>query len=339
MRVKGPNVTPGYLGGPELTAKAFDADGWYRTGDAGKLQDPEDPNAGLVFDGRVVEDFKLTTGTFVSVGNLRVAALAAASPLLMDAVICGHDRDYVAMLGWLNLGAAREIAGLPEAELPELVRSPAIAHFLREKLRAHNEAHPASSMRVCRVGLLDSAAVAGRQRDHRQGLRQPARRAESPRARGRRAVRRAARRDGHHLRMTERPVGMPAVDGVLVAEADCLDGVLGFQVARAGRRARRRPLPDPGPRATALRAGARRRVRRARGDARHRGDGARRAPAGRDGAANDTSFLRGARGSWITARGRARHRGRTTWVWEIDHTDDEGRLCAVSRVTIAVRDR
>ncbi len=157
MRVKGPNVTPGYLGGPELTAKAFDADGWYRTGDAGKLQDPEDPNAGLVFDGRVVEDFKLTTGTFVSVGNLRVAALAAASPLLMDAVICGHDRDYVAMLGWLNLGAAREIAGLPEAELPELVRSPAIAHFLREKLRAHNEAHPASSMRVCRVGLLDSA--------------------------------------------------------------------------------------------------------------------------------------------------------------------------------------
>ena len=66
MRVKGPNVTPGYLGGPELTAKAFDADGWYRTGDAGKLQDPEDPNAGLVFDGRVVEDFKLTTGTFVS---------------------------------------------------------------------------------------------------------------------------------------------------------------------------------------------------------------------------------------------------------------------------------
>jgi 1,4-dihydroxy-2-naphthoyl-CoA hydrolase len=57
------------------------------------------------------------------------------------------------------------------------------------------------------------------------------------------------------------------------------------------------------------------------------------------GLSNDTSFLRGARGEWITARGRARHRGRTTWVWEIDHTDDEGRLCAVSRVTIAVRDR
>ena len=156
MRVKGPNVMRGYLGQPGLTAKAFDADGWYRTGDAGRLQDPEDLNAGLVFDGRVVEDFKLTTGTFVSVGNLRPAVLAAASPLLMDAVICGHDRDYVAMLAWLNLGAAREIAGQPEAELPELVRSPAIANFMREKVRAYNAANPASSMRVCRVALLES---------------------------------------------------------------------------------------------------------------------------------------------------------------------------------------
>jgi 1,4-dihydroxy-2-naphthoyl-CoA hydrolase len=60
-------------------------------------------------------------------------------------------------------------------------------------------------------------------------------------------------------------------------------------------------------------------------------------PARAMGMSNDTSFLRGARGDWITARGRCRHRGRTTWVWEIDHTDDEGRLCAVSRVTIAVR--
>ncbi len=154
MRVKGPNVTRGYLGAPELTAKAFDDDGWYRTGDAGKLQDPEDANAGLVFDGRVVEDFKLTTGTFVSVGNLRPAVLASASPLLMDAVVCGHDRDYVGLLAWLNLGAAREIAGAPEAELPELVRSPAIAEALKTKLRAHNAANPASSTRVCRVALL-----------------------------------------------------------------------------------------------------------------------------------------------------------------------------------------
>jgi feruloyl-CoA synthase len=154
MRVKGPNVTRGYFGQPDLTAKAFDADGWYRTGDAGRLEDPSDPNAGLVFDGRVVEDFKLTTGTFVSVGNLRVVVLAATSPLLMDAVVCGHDRDFVALMAWLNLGAAREIAGAPDAEPGELVRSEAVAAFLRERLGAHNEANPASSTSVRRVVLL-----------------------------------------------------------------------------------------------------------------------------------------------------------------------------------------
>ncbi|RKQ88170.1 trans-feruloyl-CoA synthase [Solirubrobacter pauli] len=154
MRVKGPNVTPGYLGQPDLTAKAFDEDGWYRTGDAGKLEDPDDPNQGVVFDGRVVEDFKLLTGTFVSVGNLRVKALAAASPLLMDAVVCGHDRDYVGLLAWLNLGAAREIAEEPDGELDALVGSPKIHAFVRERIRAYNEQHPGSSTRVERVVLL-----------------------------------------------------------------------------------------------------------------------------------------------------------------------------------------
>jgi feruloyl-CoA synthase len=154
MRVKGPNVTAGYLGQPELTAKAFDADGWYRTGDAGKLEDSDDPNKGLVFDGRVVEDFKLLTGTFVSVGNLRIAALAAASPLLMDAVVCGHDRDYVALLAWPNAAAAKEIAGEPDATPEDLVRSPAVAGFLRERLIAYNRSNPASSTRVERVILL-----------------------------------------------------------------------------------------------------------------------------------------------------------------------------------------
>src|SRR3954452_9559320 len=154
MRVKGPNVTPGYFGQPDTTAEAFDEDGWYRTGDAGKLEDPSDPNQGLVFDGRVVEDFKLLTGTFVSVGNLRIAALAAASPLLMDAVVCGHDRDYVALLAWPQLGAARELAGEPDASPQELVRSPKLAAFLRERFIAYNRSNPASSTRVERVILL-----------------------------------------------------------------------------------------------------------------------------------------------------------------------------------------
>ena len=154
MRVKGPKVTPGYIGDDEQTRKAFDEDGWYRTGDAGRLEDDDDPNKGLVFNGRVVEDFKLLTGTFVSVGNLRIAALAAASPLLMDAVVCGHDRDYVGLLAWLNVGAAKEIAGEPDAELPELVRSPKLAEFVRERFAAYNRDHPASSTRVERVILL-----------------------------------------------------------------------------------------------------------------------------------------------------------------------------------------
>lgn len=154
MRVKGPNVTPGYLGQPDLTAKAFDEDGWYRTGDAAKLEDPQDPNRGVVFDGRVVEDFKLLTGTFVSVGNLRVKALAAASPLLMDAVVCGHDRDYVGLLAWMNLGAAREIAGEPDAELDTLIDSAAIHAFVRERMQAYNREHPGSSTRVERVVLM-----------------------------------------------------------------------------------------------------------------------------------------------------------------------------------------
>jgi len=157
MRVKGPQVTPGYLGRPDLTAEAFDAEGFYRTGDAGRLEDPEDPNRGLVFDGRVVEDFKLTTGTFVSVGNLRVRALAAASPLLQDAVVCGHDREYVALLAWPNPGAAQEIHG-EEAPLEELVRSPRLAEHVRGRFAAHNEENPGSSTRIERVILMAEPA-------------------------------------------------------------------------------------------------------------------------------------------------------------------------------------
>ena len=154
MRVKGPNVTPGYFARDDLTREVFDEEGFYRTGDAGRLEDPDDPNKGLVFDGRVVEDFKLTTGTFVSVGNLRVAALAAASPLLQDAVVCGEGRDAVALLAWLNPAAAREIAGEPEADAAALVRSPAVAEFVRSRFAAYNRLNPASSTRVERVILL-----------------------------------------------------------------------------------------------------------------------------------------------------------------------------------------
>ncbi|HUO00842.1 MAG TPA: feruloyl-CoA synthase, partial [Bradyrhizobium sp.] len=107
LRVKGPNVTPGYLKRPDLTAEAFDAEGFYRIGDAGRLADPGDPAKGIVFDGRTAEDFKLATGTWVHVGSVRIGALAAASPVLQDAVVCGHDRHEIGLLAWANLTACR----------------------------------------------------------------------------------------------------------------------------------------------------------------------------------------------------------------------------------------
>ena len=102
VRLRGPNVTPGYYRRADLTASAFDDEGFLRTGDAVELVDEADPAQGLVFKGRIAEDFKLSTGTFVSVGTLRPALLSAAGGLLQDAVLTGHDGDHVGALVWLH---------------------------------------------------------------------------------------------------------------------------------------------------------------------------------------------------------------------------------------------
>ena len=102
VRVRGTNVTPGYYKRPDLTAAAFDDEGFYRIGDAVKFADPADPAKGIVFDGRVAEDFKLSTGTWVNVGAVRVKLIATADPLIQDAVIAGHDRDEVGALVFLS---------------------------------------------------------------------------------------------------------------------------------------------------------------------------------------------------------------------------------------------
>jgi feruloyl-CoA synthase len=115
VRVRGPNVTPGYWRSAALTAAAFDEEGYYRIGDAMKLADPADPGRGLTFDGRVAEDFKLTTGTWVHVGAVRMKLIAAGNPLIQDAVITGHDRDEVGALVFLS-PAAKDLA-------PEVVRA------------------------------------------------------------------------------------------------------------------------------------------------------------------------------------------------------------------------
>ena len=113
VRVRGPNVTPGYFRRPDLTAAGFDQEGFYRIGDAVKFADGADPAKGIVFDGRVAEDFKLSSGTWVHVGALRVRLIAAGDPLIQDAVITGHDRDQVGALVFLS-AAAKD---LPAEEL------------------------------------------------------------------------------------------------------------------------------------------------------------------------------------------------------------------------------
>jgi len=113
VRVKGPNVTPGYYRRDDLTKAAFDEEGYYCIGDAMKFADPAAPEKGLVFDGRVAEDFKLTTGTWVHTGAMRVKLIAAGNPLIQDAVITGHDRDEIGALVFLSPGAATDLP--PEA--------------------------------------------------------------------------------------------------------------------------------------------------------------------------------------------------------------------------------
>ena len=154
VRVRGPNVFSGYWGRPDLTKDAFDEEGFYKIGDAARLADSDDPSKGVVFDGRVAEDFKLSTGTWVHAGGLRVAALAAAAPILQDGVVTGHDRDYVGLLGWPNLAALKQIIGDPSLDATAMIASPIIREHVRKGIAAHNAAQQGSSMRVRRVLLM-----------------------------------------------------------------------------------------------------------------------------------------------------------------------------------------
>ena len=156
LRVKGPNVTPGYLNRPDMTAEAFDEDGFYKIGDTGAFADPSDPSKGITFNGRVAEDFKLSTGTWVHVGALRIGVLAAASPVLQDAVITGHDREYVGILAWPSVQGCREMCGDNEGTMPleELIRSRKVVEHLKKSLKAYNATQAGSSTTVGRIMLM-----------------------------------------------------------------------------------------------------------------------------------------------------------------------------------------
>ena len=160
IRARGPNISPGYWKNQALTKAAHDDDGFYIAGDAVRFADPDDPAAGLIFDGRLAEDFKLTTGTWVQVGNLRLRAIAAADPVIQDCVVTGHDRDFIGLLAFPNLGACRALC-------PDLAEdAPAGAVLAHANVRAalitglarHNVEFPASSTRIRRVILMPMPA-------------------------------------------------------------------------------------------------------------------------------------------------------------------------------------
>src|SRR5262252_7108461 len=149
-RLRGPNIMPGYWRQRDLTAQAFDEEGFYKLGDALKFEDPSDPRAGLLFDGRVAEDFKLATGTWVNVGPLRARLLQTLEPYARDVVIAGADRNELGALIFPNLEACRKLA----ASAGDVTSDARVRAELRARLSAFARTSTGSSNRVCRAILL-----------------------------------------------------------------------------------------------------------------------------------------------------------------------------------------
>jgi feruloyl-CoA synthase len=155
-RLKSPSITPGYWRQPELTKAAFDEEGYYKLGDALRFADESEPERGFLFDGRVAEDFKLATGTWVSVGPLRVKLIAHCAPFVTDVVVAGHDRDDAAALVVPNLAACRELSGLGDgATAAEVLACERVRSRFAGLLGAFNKAAGGSSGRLARLILMD----------------------------------------------------------------------------------------------------------------------------------------------------------------------------------------
>jgi feruloyl-CoA synthase len=153
IRVRGPFVFSGYVKRPDLTAAAFDDEGYFSLGDAVSMIDPAEPARGLRFAGRVAEDFKLGNGTWVRTGAVRLGLVEQCAPLVTDAVICGHDHDYLAALAWPNLAACRQLAPeLADLDAEALAQHPLVVSALRERLRRRSGG--GASLSVQRVLLM-----------------------------------------------------------------------------------------------------------------------------------------------------------------------------------------
>ncbi len=157
IRVRGPNVFPGYWRAPRQTEEAFDSEGFYRIGDATALLDIGDPDAGLIFQGRIAEEFKLDSGTWVAVGTLRLKIVEACAPLIQDAVIAGHNRHEIAIVLVPNIKLCLEqLDGLAgDSSLADLAVCDQLRQIVDKNLQKYNALYPASSTRVARFDFID----------------------------------------------------------------------------------------------------------------------------------------------------------------------------------------
>ena len=136
-RLRGPHITPGYWRQDQHTRDAFDEEGFYKIGDALKFADPDDPGKGMLFDGRIAEDFKLSTGTWVSVGPMRARFIDHCAPYVRDVVFAGADRDDLTALVFPDIEACRKLAGLAaEASADAVIEAPAVRAKFAELLGA-----------------------------------------------------------------------------------------------------------------------------------------------------------------------------------------------------------
>ncbi|MDB5698167.1 MAG: Long-chain-fatty-acid--CoA ligase, partial [Alphaproteobacteria bacterium] len=156
LRVRGPNVTPGYWKQPEATAAAFDDEGFYRIGDAGRMVDPTDPAAGILFDGRIAENFKLASGTWVNVAGVRLAAIAAGEGLIADAVVAGEARDDIGLLIFANDDACRAWLAARGCEVDISPAShPRVRDYVASLISGYNATQMGSSTKIARLLILD----------------------------------------------------------------------------------------------------------------------------------------------------------------------------------------
>jgi feruloyl-CoA synthase len=157
IRARGTNVTPGYWKRADLTEQAFDEEGFFKTGDAGRFAEPDKAEMGLEFDGRLSEDFKLTSGTWVNVGSVRVRAVSAASPVIQDAVVTGHNRDEIGLLVFPNIEGCRALcADIPaDAPLTALINDPRVRARIEDALRTLAQQSSGGSTLPKRVLILE----------------------------------------------------------------------------------------------------------------------------------------------------------------------------------------